>query len=70
VRKPADGFLSRLAAPARRALENAGITNIEQLSHYSIQEILNLHGLGNSSIQVLTEALANIGKTFSQDKAH
>ncbi len=31
-RKPKDGFLSLFAAPARRALENDGITTVEKLS--------------------------------------
>lgn len=42
-RKPKEGFLSLLAAPARRALENKGITSLEQLSKFSEKEILQLH---------------------------
>jgi hypothetical protein len=30
--KSTEGFLSNLAAPARRALQNAGITTLEKLS--------------------------------------
>jgi predicted RecB family nuclease len=34
-KKPKDGFLSLLGAPARRALENKGIATLQQLSQFS-----------------------------------
>ncbi len=63
-RKPKDGFLSILAAPARRALENKGINTLEQLSKYSEEEILQLHGMGKSSIPKLKNALHEKGLEF------
>ncbi len=45
-RKPQDGFLALISAPARRALENKGITTLDQLSKFSEREILELHGMG------------------------
>ena len=63
-RKPKDGFLSILAAPARRALENKGINTLEQLSNYSEEEILQLHGMGKSSIPKLKNALLEKGLEF------
>jgi hypothetical protein len=56
-RKPENGFLSTLSAPARRALENKGISTLKQLSQFSEREILALHGMGKSSIPTLREAL-------------
>ena len=56
-RKPKDGFLSILSAPARRALENKGIKTLKQLSKFSEEEILNLHGMGPASIPKLRNAL-------------
>ena len=56
-RKPKDGFLSILSAPARRALENKGIKTLEQLSKFSEEEILSLHGMGPASIPKLRNAL-------------
>jgi predicted RecB family nuclease len=66
--KPTDGFLSFLAAPARRALENEGITSLEKLSGYTQKELLKLHGLGKSSLPVLSEALRESGLTFFEKK--
>jgi len=63
-RKPKEGFLSLLASPARRALENNGITNLQHLSKYSEAEVLKFHGMGKSSIPKLREALAQEGLTF------
>ena len=56
-RKPAVGFLSALAAPARRALENAGIDTLIKLSKFRESDILNLHGIGPSAIPKLRPAL-------------
>ncbi len=66
-RKPAVGFLSLLAAPARRALENKGILTVEQLSTFSQKEILQLHGLGKSSLPKLHQALAAKNLAFRTD---
>jgi DNA-directed RNA polymerase alpha subunit len=63
-RKPDNGFLSLLAAPARRALENNGITTLQQLANYSEVEILKFHGLGPSSLPKLRTALNTIGLSF------
>lgn len=65
-KKPQEGFLSQLSAPARRALENNAIQTIEQLSNYSEKEILKLHGLGKSSIPILRAALAAKGLAFKE----
>lgn len=56
-RKPADGFLSLLSAPARRALENKGIKTLQQLSGYTEKEILSMHGVGPGSLPKLRDAL-------------
>ena len=63
-KKPKDSFLSLLAAPARRALENNGITTLEQLSKFSEAEILKFHGTGKSTIPKLKTALAKQGLSF------
>jgi predicted RecB family nuclease len=56
-RKPDDGFLALLSAPARRALENAGITTLSELAKQSEKDILNIHGIGKTTIPKLREAL-------------
>ena len=67
-RKPKDTFLSPLSAPARRALENNGITSLQQLSRYSEQEVLSFHGIGKSSIPKLQKSLAEKGLAFNAKK--
>lgn len=47
----------KLSAPAKRALENAGIKSLAELSNYSESELLNLHGIGPTSIPKLKLAL-------------
>ena len=67
-RKPNDGFLSLLAAPARRALENNGVTSLVQLSKLSEKEVLGFHGMGKSSIPKLEKALEEKGLSFKKDR--
>jgi DNA-directed RNA polymerase alpha subunit len=66
AKKPHNGFLSMLSAPARRALENNGITTLEQLSKYSEKELLQFHGFGKSSIPKLHAALQKQNLTFKK----
>lgn len=66
-RKPEDGILSLLNAPARRALENNDIESVEQLSKLSEKEVLGFHGIGKTSIPILKEALAKNGLKFKGD---
>jgi DNA-directed RNA polymerase alpha subunit len=48
---------ARLSAPARRALANAGIAKLKDLSRWTEVDLLRLHGLGPSAIPVLRAAL-------------
>ncbi len=66
ARKPKDNFLSHLGAPARRALENSGITTLEKLAIHTEKEILALHGMGKSSIPKLRILLTEKGLGFSE----
>jgi DNA-directed RNA polymerase alpha subunit len=64
--EPKDDFLSSLSAPARRALENNGITSIKELSKFSEKEILKFHGIGKSTIPILKRELENNGLLFKK----
>jgi predicted RecB family nuclease len=66
-RKPNNGFLTLLSAPARRALETKGITTLAQLTAYSEKEILQLHGMGKSSIPKLRAVLEEKGLSFKSE---
>lgn len=63
-RKPDSGFLSLLSAPARRALENNGITSLDQLSTYSEKDVLKFHGMGPASLPKLRASLEAEGLSF------
>jgi predicted RecB family nuclease len=65
AKRPQEGFLSLLYAPARRALENANIRTLKQLSKHSENDILNLHGIGKTTIPILKRELKNAGLTFN-----
>jgi uncharacterized protein YdhG (YjbR/CyaY superfamily) len=67
-RKPLEGFLSILSAPARRALENAGIKTLKQLAKKSEAEVMTYHGMGPASLPKLRKALEEEGLQFKQSK--
>ena len=54
----------KLAAPARRALEGAGYTRLEDLTKVTESEVMKLHGMGANAMQVLRNALAERGLSF------
>lgn len=60
-RKPKDGFLSLLSAPARRALEHEGLTSLTKVSRYSEKELGELHGMGPSAIAKMKQLLKDAG---------
>ncbi|MFZ4450792.1 RNA polymerase alpha subunit C-terminal domain-containing protein [Salibacterium aidingense] len=66
ARKPESGFLSLLSSPARRALENNGISSLKILSTYSEKEILKLHGMGPASLPKLKSALEEKSLSFKK----
>jgi len=65
-RRPKDGFLAAIPAPARRALEKEGITTLQQLSRFSEKELLQLHGIGPTAIPKLHDALAAENLAFKK----
>lgn len=64
AKKPDSGFMNGLAAPARRALESAGITTLKKLSSKTESEILALHGVGKNAVKQLHELLKSNGLSF------
>jgi uncharacterized protein YdhG (YjbR/CyaY superfamily) len=66
ARKPSEGFLASLAAPARRAMENQGIKTVKQLSRYTEAQLLVLHGMGPASLPLLRSALKAAGLSFKK----
>jgi hypothetical protein len=67
ARKPASGFLAVLGAPARRALEGAGLTTLAKLSKRRESEVAELHGMGPSALSRLRIALGKAGLAFTKD---
>jgi hypothetical protein len=67
--KPTAGDLPlKLAAPAQRALQSAGLTTLKQLSKLTESELLQLHGLGRNAVATLREALQAKGWSFRESK--
>ena len=58
--------LPKLAAPAQRALANAGIQNLRQLSTFRESQIKELHGIGPNALKELQRALKAKGLSFKK----
>jgi DNA-directed RNA polymerase alpha subunit len=55
-----------LAEPAQRALAEAGIVTLQDVSNRSIRDLLALHGVGPKTIRQLTPFLEEAGLSFKQ----
>jgi predicted RecB family nuclease len=66
ARKPKDGFIAELAAPARRALESAGLTTLARLAKKSEAFVRELHGMGPNAITKLRASLKKAGLSFAK----
>ena len=56
--------LPKIAAPARRALQGAGHTRLEDLTKVTESDVLRLHGMGPNAMQVPRNALSERGLSF------
>lgn len=59
----------KIGSPATRALEEAGYTNLKQLTKVTEGEIGQLHGMGPKALGILREALKAEGLSFKQGQA-
>ena len=64
-----DSNFPKIGAPATRALEAAGYTQLKQLTKVTESEVAQLHGIGPKALGILREALKAQGLSFKQDKA-
>ncbi len=55
-----------LAAPARRALEGAGLTTLAKLAKKSEAQVVELHGMGPNAMTKLRASLAKDGLSFKK----
>jgi hypothetical protein len=54
----------RIGAPAMRALEQAGIRDLQELTRWSEADLLALHGMGPRAVGLLCARLADEGLAF------
>lgn len=62
---PAD-LPKKLGAPAERALAQAGIQSLHDLTRFRLKEIKQLHGVGSTAIKKLQDALESVGLEFAK----
>ncbi len=60
--------MSLLAAPARRALQSAGIESLKDLSKFTKEEILKLHGMGPKAFDALQSEMKKEKVNFKKSK--
>jgi hypothetical protein len=54
---PMASDLPKLAAPARRALARAGVTNLSDLATMTEADVVALHGMGPSAMTTIKAAM-------------
>jgi hypothetical protein len=67
AKKPKDGFLATISAPARRALQRMGISTLKELSLCTETHLLAQHGFGPGSIPILKKHLHAKGLSFRKN---
>ena len=65
----ANSNFPKIGAPATRALEAAGYTNLKQLTKVTEAELAQLHGMGPKALMILREALKAEGLSFKHGQA-
>lgn len=63
-----DSDFPKLAAPAQRALANAGFSRLEELTQIRESELKKLHGIGPNAVKQLRAALEAKGGAFAPEK--
>jgi len=66
AKRPSGGFMAELAAPARRALQGAGLTTLARLSKRTEAQVRELHGMGPNALAKLRASLRKAGLTFRE----
>lgn len=61
------GVFADMASPVRRALEHKGIKTLKQFSKYTEKEILNMHGIGPSSMPLFKKKLKKADLSFKKE---
>ena len=61
-----DILKTSLAKPAQRALENAGVTSLNDFSELSENEVSKLHGIGKNALQKIKQALIDNKLSFAK----
>ncbi|MCC6724386.1 MAG: hypothetical protein IT258_07735 [Saprospiraceae bacterium] len=61
-----DDVLNKLAAPAKRALANAGIGPLSDFSKFTENEVADMHGIGPNALEKIKAAMAANGISFSK----
>jgi hypothetical protein len=64
LRFGSEHFIPSLSAPAKRALEAAGITSIKDLARRREADVMKLHGMGPASLPRMKDALKTAGLKF------
>jgi DNA-directed RNA polymerase alpha subunit len=59
-------FLDEFSAPARRALESIDVHDLESLRSFTKKEIVNLHGMGPSSLKKIDQLLAETNLKYKE----
>lgn len=55
-----------IGAPAFRAIDNAGIKTLRDITNYSEKELLSLHGFGPRALTMLKDALNKKRLSFTK----
>ena len=59
--------LAKLAKPAQRAIQAAGIQTLQELSQHREADIAALHGIGKHALKILRDALREVSLSYADE---
>ncbi len=63
-----DILLKKLAKPAQRAIQDAGITRLEDFAKYHEREIRELHGIGRNAMSIINSIMKENRLSFKDQQ--
>jgi DNA-directed RNA polymerase alpha subunit len=56
-----DVLLIKLVKPAQRAIQATGFTSLEQLTRFTEEDLLAMHGIGKNALEIIKATLNQYG---------
>jgi predicted flap endonuclease-1-like 5' DNA nuclease len=68
INQPDSAFPKGVARPAQRAIASLGVTRLDQVTRFTEDQLMALHGMGPKAMRIIKAALRAQRKSLAKDK--